>query len=342
MGKQTDRDTDEQIHISRERLSTFETSYSKQISRPISRALSKSDSSASSLVGEIQWTALLNNKKTISNQNFKFNKNKIIFNKKTRRTLKKKICENKLFTIIGTNCNGLYSKKESLMNNINLFNPSICMVQESKLYKKGQIKIPNYQIFESIRPFKEGGGLFLAAHCNIEPVLIADYQEKGHEILVIQAKFGISYCRFINAYGPQESSATGDQLKTIEFYAFLEQEIKNAQLLGHLICLQMDSNAKLGSDFIPNDPHSMSSNGQFISDIIMRNDLIVCNGSEKCEGLVTRERHTTKGFEQSVLDYLIVCPKLFTYFSRMKIDKDNSFRRYIKTKNKTSIIKLFI
>ena len=88
----------------------------------------------------------------------------------------------------------------------------------------------------------------------------------------------------------------------------------------------MDSNAKLGCDFIPNDPNLMSPNGQFLSEVIIRNDLIVCNGSDKCEGLVTRERQTTKGLEQSVLDFLIVCPELFSFLKLMKIDKQNSFR----------------
>ena len=98
----------------------------------------------------------------------------------------------------------------------------------------------------------------------------------------------------------------------------MDQEVKNAEILGHLTCIQMDSNAKLGPDFIKGDPHNMSGNGQLLSDVIISNNLIVCNGTPKCEGLITRERQTVDRLEQSIIDFLIVCPTMFSSLQNMK------------------------
>ena len=53
-----------------------------------------------------------------------------------------------------------------------MFNPCVCMLQETKLSRVGQIKIPSYQIFEVIRQDKEGGSLLTAVHENLNPVFI--------------------------------------------------------------------------------------------------------------------------------------------------------------------------
>ena len=42
----------------------------------------------------------------------------------------------KSFTIIGSNAAGLLSKKESLIHNINLFNPAAVLLQETKQGEK--------------------------------------------------------------------------------------------------------------------------------------------------------------------------------------------------------------
>ena len=55
------------------------------------------------------------------------------------------------FSILGTNSAGLKAKKDSLIENIRLFdNPSAITVQETKFRKSGNLKLENYQIFEKI------------------------------------------------------------------------------------------------------------------------------------------------------------------------------------------------
>ena len=61
----------------------------------------------------------------------------------------------------GTNANGINSKKESLKNLLNTDEPHVIMVQETKLSRKNQIKLDDYQIFERVRKNKTGGGIMI-------------------------------------------------------------------------------------------------------------------------------------------------------------------------------------
>ena len=97
-------------------------------------------------------------------------------NKKTRRgSGRKNKINNNRFRIIGTNADGILSKKESFLNLIKNENPSCFMVQETKLKSTGQLKVKGYQLFESIRKNRNGGGLLIGVSNEIkcEPVLIS-------------------------------------------------------------------------------------------------------------------------------------------------------------------------
>ena len=56
--------------------------------------------------------------------------------------------KDKILTIFGSNANGILGKQDSLKNNILNFRPAVFFVQETKVSRKGQIKIENYEIFE--------------------------------------------------------------------------------------------------------------------------------------------------------------------------------------------------
>ena len=59
----------------------------------------------------------------------------------------------------------------------------------------------------------------------------------------------------------------------------------------------MDANAKVGYDIIQGDPHPQSQNGNFLVDLGDRNGLIICNATDKCNGLITRKRITISRIE---------------------------------------------
>ena len=161
--------------------------------------------------------------------------------------------------------------------------------------------------------------------------------DENLEILVVQVELGDQTCRLINAYGPKEGLSKSEF--TLAFYNKLDLEIKNAKLFGHMVCLQFDANAKLGCQIIKGDPYEMSANGEHLFQLISRNNLIVCNASEKCQGSITRQRVTTKGEERSILDFFIVCEDMYLNFYSMQIDDCNVLTRYSKKKDKIVVTK---
>ena len=196
----------------------------------------------------------------------------------------------------------------------------------------------DYVTFEHIRKDKGGGGLLTAVHRNLASVCVSSNEDT--EILVVEAKTGNSKTRFINAYGPQENC--DDDIKET-FYNNLDTEVKKSKLSGsRCVCIEMDANAKLGPKFISKDPHPQSKNGKLLEKFINDNDLVVVNGSQLwvvvngsqlCEGSITRKRVTIVKKEESILDYFIVCKEMLKLILKMKIDEE---RKHCLTKFSTT------
>ena len=189
------------------------------------------------------------------------------------------------------------------------------------ILKKGLFKAKDFEIFKNIRS-TGGGSILTGVHKQLNPVLISDGSNDEIEILVVEGSIKERNCRFINAYGPQESAKVN---KRIQFYARLEEEIIKAKLQNTMICLEFDANAKLGSEIIANDPNEITPNGELLSGIVLRNNLVVCKGTTLCQGLLTRTRKTVNGLETSIIDFLIVCEELFSHMEDMKVDEQKQF-----------------
>jgi hypothetical protein len=250
-----------------------------------------------------------------------------------------KKCSEKSLNVVGNNVAGLMGKKDSFFSLINKFKPGVSMLQETKLYRKGQIKVENYNIFENLRGQAEGGGLLTMVHENFEPVLIPrkESSKMQENILVVEANLGKSRIRYINAYGVQENAPGSEKM---EFYAFLDQEIEDAMSNNCLICLQMDANGKLGDELINGDPNSISPNGRLLLDLITRKSLVVVNGTDKCNGIITRLKVKGQMTERSVLDYFIVCQELYSLVTSMLVDEERKhvLKRFYKHKGETRLV----
>ena len=237
-------------------------------------------------------------------------------------------------TIIGHNSAGLTGKSDSLKRLIQVKNPGIIMLQETKMKKTGKLQLQDFVIFEKIRENNDGGGLMTLVHENFEPIMIPD---EHTEFLVVDIFGHFGPIRTINCYGPQENL---DLEKRTEFFMELEMKIISARESKKLICIQFDANSKFGRNIIPGDPHPMSSNGKILSEVLGRNDLIIVNGTEKCKGLITRIRNTTQGTEKSVIDFFVVCQELYKKIVKMTIDEDRQFvlSRFYKFKTSTKVV----
>mgnify|MGYP003318478904 CR=1 FL=1 len=110
-------------------------------------------------------------------------------------------------------------KLKSLKQNIDQFKAGAFLIQESKLYKKGQVDIEDFQVFVLLRNKGEGGGLATGLHRSFDPVLISEGDDQA-EVLVVQGSVGGNDIRFINGYGFQESD---EDEKRKQFFARLDE-----------------------------------------------------------------------------------------------------------------------
>ena len=201
---------------------------------------------------------------------------------------------------------------------------------QSRNHKKGKLKIENFEIFEAIRK-KQKGGTILGAHKALNPILIEECNG-DFELLVVEVKIRNKEIRIMTGYGPQE---TWPEDQRMPFFLALEQEIVKAEMQGKSIIIEMDSNSKLGPEFIPQDPHSQSSNGKILAGIINRHGLIVTNGlNNKCNGAITRKRETKDSVEESIIDYVLISEDLEKELESITIDekRNNCLVKIVKTK----------
>ena len=88
--------------------------------------------------------------------------------------------------------------------------------------------------------------------------------------------------------------------------------------------VKVDANSKLGPNYIPNDSHEMSPNGKVLSEIIKRYALIMANGSERCRGLLTRQKNMTNRWEKSWIDLVMLSSDLSEELQSHEIDEQQT------------------
>ena len=224
-------------------------------------------------------------------------------------------------------------KIESLKYELKTLNAAIFTLQETHLSRKGMVKLENFEIFEAIRK-KHNGGTMIGVNKALEPLLIKEYNEE-FELIVVEINIKNKIIRIMSGYGPQEH---WNEAERIPFFLALEEEISKAEMQGTSIILEMDSNSKLGPDFIHNDPHQQTSNGKLLAGIVERHDLIVANGlSAVCVGKIKRRRVTVKSTEESVIDHMIISNDLVEELESMLIDEEgkHALTKIVKSKGAT-------
>ena len=67
---------------------------------------------------------------------------------------------------------------------INLIQPTIITIQETKFTQKEKMSLPGFETFEHVRTEKSGGGLLTAIHSDLNPFLV--YDDVEIELVVVQ------------------------------------------------------------------------------------------------------------------------------------------------------------
>ena len=73
---------------------------------------------------------------------------------------------------LGVNSAGLRPKMKTFKKVIKELKPAVFFVQETKYKDTGKIKIDNYDIFESVRKNRDGGGLALGCLKELQPAWV--------------------------------------------------------------------------------------------------------------------------------------------------------------------------
>ena len=177
----------------------------------------------------------------------------------------------------------------------------------------------------------------IGAHKALNPILIEEYSN-DFELLVIEIKIKNKEIRLISGYGPQEC---WNELERIPFFVALEKEIAKAELLGKSIIIEMDSNSKLGTEWIPADPHPQSPNGRLLAGVLERHGMVVVNGIiDKCVGVITRKRVTVDSTEESIIDHLIISEDLKNELESLLVDEERNHVLTKTRKTKNGVVKV--
>ena len=224
----------------------------------------------------------------------------------------------------------------SLQFNIDQLKPHVIVIQETKLKRKNQIEIKGYRQFPLIRG-DNGGGVLISCLISLEPILVFEGDSEC-EILVVQITLNPGKSiRIIGGYGPQECAPL---LVREKYRNTLEEQVERAYLNGSMVLVAEDANAKLGPDWIKNDPHSISENGLLLADMITRQNLSIVNMSDKCVGgPITRSRTVNGKVEASCIDYVLVSADLASQLIVATIDKEQLYvlTKYTNTKGGVSV-----
>ena len=235
--------------------------------------------------------------------------------------------------MVGINCNGLNSKWQSFDKIIHDLKPCAFFLQETKLPPKQHFKsdTSEYVIFRLEREKSRGGGIALGVIQDLNPILIRMGNDST-EAISVKIHVNKFEVRLIVGYGAQENDrqaklheiSQNERKKLL--WDFLEGEINEAESMEQGLVIQLDANAHLGSNIIKGDPNKMNSNGIMFNDFLKRNPAItVVNSLKLCEGLITRRRETTRGIEESVLDFFIVNEKMVQYLTKMRVDEEEQY-----------------
>ena len=252
--------------------------------------------------------------------------------KKPRRS--KRTNKERQIRIISVNARGIKSKLASLKMLIAETEPDIVAIQETKLNDKEKISIANYQWIDGSRKVQKGGGVgFLVSYKILKNIV----REPDPDIQTAEVK----WIRMILKdqqhlcigvyYGKQETHSAE---KTLDEYNMLENRIVSYIANDTHVILLGDFNAKVGSNEkgIKNGDKIISRNGKMLLELIDHTDMVMMNATERCEGIWTRVNSQNE-HERSILDYVLVSPRLATQVTDMVIDESEDHRlRSPKTK----------
>ena len=240
---------------------------------------------------------------------------------KPRNTRKRKTRKNKTveITILYANINGVKSKIRSLVSAVEASNCDIVMITETKGRPP---QMDGFKWYHKERTNTTGGGVAIAIKNEMAKYTgeVKDIEDQNQEIIWIETMIPGNDRLYIGCYyGPQER----EQKEEVERqYSQIETQIHRLQKLGGVI-IGGDFNSKMEIN-----RHGInqkeSRNGQMLSKMIEKTHMTPINLKSEV-GIWTRvNRNNTE--EKSVIDYIMVCPRVNPHVKATEVDEKGTLR----------------
>ena len=170
-----------------------------------------------------------------------------------------------------------------------------------------------------------GGGVGICVRNDIRPNIAAHISERNLEIMWVSIRRKKMPPLFVGTYyGKQETRTNKNEIE--REMTLLNEEIEEIQKEGEIL-LTMDGNAKIGLL-----GEEISRNGKEILKVLRNTNLKILNGSEKCQGNITRQ-NTKKENEVSAIDFVWASDNVYRWIDKVNIDEEGLLK--IRGKNNT-------
>ena len=244
---------------------------------------------------------------------------KTIPSKKTKTIKSAKHAENiKPWRLLYANIRGLKSKVACLKNVCEETDPDVVLLTETHLSEDRGVNFIGYTFIGKARKKAKGGGVGILVKNDKKLIVAPHYSHRDIEILWISIHRKSTSPVYIGTYyGKQETTCS--MQKITDEMDLLSEELLEKKQEGEVI-LCMDANAKIG--LIRED---VSRNGKLILNVFDECEMVVINGTEKCNGKITRQNRKNPE-EKSAIDFVTATPEASEWITNMKIDEDGDLR----------------
>ena len=204
------------------------------------------------------------------------------------------------------------------MNQILLeHSPHLFLITETQLQSNSGIRFHGYTYYGRVREGKNGGGVAILARNDIRPNISIHQTERNIEIIWVSVRRKNMPPIMIGTYYGKQEAVSKDEID--REMTFLNEEILEKKKEGEIL-LTMDANAKIGLL-----GEETSRNGGELLKVFNETGLTILNGTDKCEGIVTRQ-NTKNPDEKSAIDFVTATLEAHSWIKNVFIDETGLFK----------------
>ena len=244
----------------------------------------------------------------------------------------KQVIKDKQWRLLYANIRGIKSKMACLKNVCEEVEPDVILLTETHLSEDKGVNLIGYTFIGKARKTAKGGGVAIFVKNDKKSIVAPHYTHRDIELLWISIHRRLNTPVFIGVYYGKQESTCSVQKITDEMDLLSEELLEKKQEGEMILC--MDANAKIGLL-----GESVSRNGKLISNVFDECEMVVINGTDKCDGQITRQNRKNKE-ERSAIDFVTATQDASDWIARMKIDEDGDLRMKNKAESDHNTILL--